>query len=295
MAEGLERKHALNEEEIRTEDRVPVRQKLAYSMGIVSDHYATVCLTMFINAFFVDFLKLGASVVGYAQGTGRCWDAFTDPLVGRLSDRSQSRFGRRKPFILVGAILTGLCFPLIWMVPETWSREAITIYLFAALILFYSCYSVFSVPYEALGAELTPGYKERSRVFVVRTYVQQVFNLGIIWIFPFAMFLATKSWIGSELNGVRAASLIVATVIILAGIFPALYCVERYRGVAGKGKGGSIWSGLGALPSMLITFTRARFKRARSLVALTARCAFSFPLPRPGESANCPTGTTSIT
>ena len=101
-------------------DRVPLKQKISYSMGVVSDHYANVCLAwIFITPFFVDFLGLGASVVGLALAAARCWDAFTDPMVGRLSDACKSPYGRRKPFIFVGAILTGLLFPVIWMVPET--------------------------------------------------------------------------------------------------------------------------------------------------------------------------------
>jgi GPH family glycoside/pentoside/hexuronide:cation symporter len=225
----------------RAEDRVPLGQKISYSMGVVSDHYANVCLAwIFITPFFVDFLGLGASVVGLALAAARCWDAFTDPLAGRISDACQSRYGRRKPFIFVGAILTGLLFPVIWMVPEAWSNNAITVYLFVVLILFFSVYSIFSVPYEALGAELTPDYEERSRIFVVRKYVQETFNLGIVWIFPLAAWLGTFSWVGGKVGGVRAVSWIIAAVIIGAGILPALFNVERYKKVAAKEGAGSL-------------------------------------------------------
>jgi GPH family glycoside/pentoside/hexuronide:cation symporter len=216
-------------------DIVPLKQKISYAMGVVSDHYANVCLAwVFITPFFVDFLGLGASIVGLALAAARCWDAFTDPLVGRLSDACKSRYGRRKPFIFVGAILTGLLFPVIWLVPEDWSTAAITIYLFVALMLFFSVYSIFSVPYEALGSELTPDYNERSKIFVVRKYVQETFNLGIVWIFPLAVWLGTFAWIGGEIGGVRAVSWVIAAVIIGAGILPALFNVERYKKIAVK-------------------------------------------------------------
>ncbi|MEC8209598.1 MAG: MFS transporter [Verrucomicrobiota bacterium] len=216
-------------------DRVPLRQKISYSMGVVSDHYANVCLAwIFITPFFVDFLGLGASMVGLALAAARCWDALTDPLVWRLSDACKSPYGRRKPFIFVGAILTGLLFPVIWMVPETWSTTGTTIYLFVALILFYSVYSIFSVPYEALGSELTPDYDERSKIFVVRKYVQETFNLGIVWVFPLAAWLSTLAWVGGEIGGVRVVSWIIALVIIGAGILPALFNVERYQKIAVK-------------------------------------------------------------
>ncbi|MDF7822528.1 MFS transporter [Pontiellaceae bacterium B12227] len=247
MSEGLQHEIELNREATKEEDKVPLPQKLAYSMGVVSDHYANVCLSIFLTAFFVDFLKLGAAMVGYAMGTARCWDAFTDPMVGTLSDRSKSKKGRRKPFILVGAVLTGLFFPIIWMVPEAWSTTAITIYLFVALLIYYTFYSVFSVPYEALGAELTPDYKERNSIFAVRSVVQQIFNLGIIWIFPFAMWLANHYWNGNSIQGVRAVSWLIAAMVIVAGVIPALGCVERYRDIANKEGRSDFWQGVGAL------------------------------------------------
>ncbi len=242
MSEALQHEKELNKEKTKAEDRVPLGQKLAYGMGVVSDHYATVCLASFLTAFFVDFMKLGAAIVGYAMGTARCWDAFTDPMVGTLSDRSKSKWGRRKPFVFVGAILTGSFFPVIWMAPESWTSTAITIYLFAALLIYYTFYSVFSVPYEALGAELTPDYKERNSIFVVRSYVQQIFNLGIIWIFPIAMALGTK--LGSEIAGVRAVSWIIGGMVIIAGIIPAIFSVERYHDIAQKQEKAEFWSGV---------------------------------------------------
>lgn len=217
-------------------------------MGVVSDHYANVCLAwIFITPFFVDFLGVGASVVGLALAAARCWDAFTDPLVGRISDGCRSKYGRRKPFIFVGAILTGLLFPVIWMVPDSWSTTSTTIYLFVVLMVFYSVYSIFSVPYEALGAELTPDYSERSKIFVVRKYVQETFNLGIVWVFPLAAWLGTLSWVSGETGGVRLVSWLIALVIICAGILPAIFNVERYKQIAVKEGVGSFKDAIRAI------------------------------------------------
>jgi hypothetical protein len=65
MSEKLQHEVALNKEATQAGDRVPFGQKIAYSMGVVSDHYANICLSTFLTAFFVDFLKLGAAMVGY--------------------------------------------------------------------------------------------------------------------------------------------------------------------------------------------------------------------------------------
>ena len=236
MSDKLHHEIEINEEATKPEDIVPLKQKIAYGMGVVSDHYANVCLSLFLNAFFVDFMKLAPTLVGNAMGAARFWDAFTDPLAGTLSDRCKSKWGRRKPFIFVGALLTGLCFPVLWMVPEAWAPTAKGAYLLIVLLLYYTFYSIFSVPYEALGTELTPDYKERNRIFVVRSYVQQVFNLGIMWIFPLAAWLAMKPWVGGEINGVRYVSWGIAAMIICAGIVPSIVCVERYQEIAKKQK-----------------------------------------------------------
>lgn len=218
------------------EDKVPLFEKISYGLGLASDHFATVSISAFLMAFFTDFLNAGikASIVGAAIAVARLWDAFTDPAAGRLSDGCRSKWGRRRPFILVGSLTMGLFFPVIWMVPETWSTTAIHAWLFITVLVFYTLYSIFSVPYEALGAELTPDYRERTSIFVVRTYVQQVYTLFLYWMMPIAMALATLPHIAGEVEGVRRVSWFIAGVIIVAGMFPALFCRERFKEIAEK-------------------------------------------------------------
>ena len=220
----------------KPKDRVPIFEKISYGIGLASDHFATVSISAFLMAFFTDFLNAGvkATIVGAAIAVARLWDAFTDPAAGRISDGCRSRWGRRRPFILVGSVSMGLFFPLIWMVPETWSTVAINTWLFVSVIIFYTLYSIFSVPYEALGAELTPDYRERTSIFVVRTYVQQVYTLFLYWMMPIAMALATLPHVGGEVGGVRRVSWFIGGVIIVAGLFPSLFCRERYKDIAEK-------------------------------------------------------------
>ncbi|MGC6455583.1 MAG: MFS transporter [Coraliomargaritaceae bacterium] len=220
---------------IQAEDRVPIWQKMAYGMGVVSDHYANVTIAyMFFLPFFNDFLKVPATIVTGALALARIWDAFTDPLVGSISDKWRSKFGRRKPFIIVGALLTGLFFPLIWMASPDWNQNVIVAYLVVSLLLFYSFYSIFSVPYESLGTELTADYKERTHIFVVRTYVKQFFYFPLNWAFPLATWFALQPWVGGEVNGIRVVSMMIAVVIIGAGVLPGIFCQERYREIAQK-------------------------------------------------------------
>ncbi len=215
---------------VAPEDRVPLFQKCAYAMGVVSDHYAVFALSAFLMPFFNVTLGLSASMVALAMGLARFWDAINDPLVGSISDNWRSRFGRRKPFLFMGAILCGIVFPLIWLVPSDWSHTWMFIWLCAILLIYYTCYSLLSVPYESLGMELTPDYQERTNIYAVRTYVQRIFDLGIPWLLP----LATASVFGSLVFGVRVVSIGVGLMIIFAGVLPAIFCVERYAKVASQ-------------------------------------------------------------
>lgn len=233
MSTALDEEKELNQEAVTVEDKVPLYQKIAYGMGVVSDHYANVMIAyIFFLPFFNDMLKVPATIVTSALALARVWDAFTDPLVGAISDKWKSKFGRRKPFIITGSLLTGLFFPVIWLASPDWSQNTIVVYLVVALLLFYTFYSIFSVPYESLGTELTANYKERTNIFVVRSYVNQVFNLGISWAFPLAAWFALQPWVGGDVNGVRVVSVLTAIVIIGAGILPGIFCQERYKEIA---------------------------------------------------------------
>ena len=248
--------------EVAKHDKVPLRQKLAYSLGITADHYS--CnkgLNVFFLPFFNDMLGISAAALGVIQMLSRAWDAINDPLIGWLSDRSKSRFGRRRPFIFAGAILTGLTFPLLWLVPEGMSPMATYLAIGAGVMLLYTSYSLFSVPYESLGAELTPDYHERTNIFVVRMYILATLNRTIDFMFPLVVILGSWSLVGSDVAAVRIVGILMGAIIIVTGIMPALFCRERYQHIATEqtkdkeaklGFTGSIRAILSNKPLMLI-------------------------------------------
>lgn len=226
---------AAKTDEVAAQDRVPLRQKLAYGLGITADHYAcTKGLWVFFMPFFNDFLKIGATGLGIILALGRAWDAINDPLVGWLSDRSKSRFGRRRPFIFVGAILTGLTFPLLWLAPTGYGETATYVFITLGVFALYTSFSVFSVPYESLGAELTADYKERTDIFSTRAYLIYTLNKTIDFMMPLALLLGGLAFVGSDANGVRIVGVLMGIIIMATGVFPALFCIERYQKIARK-------------------------------------------------------------
>src|SRR5882724_9208899 len=132
------------------------RELCAYGAGIIGYQYPHMGLAQLAMPLFNVGLGLAPTVVGGVLMIGRLWDAATNPLMGAISDNTRTRWGRRRPYLFVGAIACGLIYPLVWLAPRGWSDTALVAYLLASTLLLYTAFAVFSVPYMALGLELSP-------------------------------------------------------------------------------------------------------------------------------------------
>jgi len=175
--------------------------------------------------FYQMMLGVSPAVLGFALLIPRLWDAFLDPVLGNVSDNFRSRFGRRRPFIVLGAIAMGISYGLIWMVSPDWSSTAKVAYFIATALLFYTCYAVFSVPYQALTYESSPDYNERTRVMAHYTAWYKVGDLTYGWVFP----LSQLAIFATPILGIRITGWVVG-IGVLAGLgaIPGLFGRERY-------------------------------------------------------------------
>ena len=175
-------------------------------------------------AFPIYNMGLGVDprLLGWALGLPRIWDAISDPLMGNISDNTHSRWGRRRPYIFIGAILCAIMFVLIWSPPVSWSVTAIGWYFMGLVFLYYTAYTIFMVPWGALGLGLTTDYDERTRVQAYRTVFQAVGGLGLgaMW------FLSLKWGGGNDVVGVRYVGWAFGALILVCGVLPAIFCRE---------------------------------------------------------------------
>lgn len=180
-------------------------------------------------------LGVSAAWVGLALMIPRIWDAITDPIMGKISDNFQSKYGRRKPFIVCGAITMGTLFALLWQAPSHWSHEKIIAYFIIAQILYFTAYTVYSVPYSALSYELTPDYNERTRVMAFVAFFHKLGEFSGGWLLPLAYGLggwwavsaATEE--EQQMAGVTIMSWIVGLgVMAVMGAIPGLFVKERF-------------------------------------------------------------------
>ncbi|MBW4567899.1 MAG: MFS transporter [Tolypothrix carrinoi HA7290-LM1] len=148
-------------------EKLNVSTKLAFGAGDLGTAIAAMIGISYLSPFLTDVAGLSPNLAGQTQLVGKVWDAVNDPMVGVLSDRTQSKQGRRYPWMIWGAIPFGIFFFLQWIVPHFSNNENVNQwglfwYYTAISILFNAFYTVVNLPYTALTAELTQDYDERT-------------------------------------------------------------------------------------------------------------------------------------
>jgi GPH family glycoside/pentoside/hexuronide:cation symporter len=159
--------------------RLPVKTKLLFSTGDLSTSIPLAILMFFQLYFLTDVAGLRPGYAGWAIGVSRLWDAVNDPLIGLLSDRLRTRWGRRRVLLLFGSVPLGVFFMLMWVVPGL-GQLGLAVYYAIAFILFDTAFTIVHVGYNALTPEMTSDYDERSALNGYRMVFSIAGTLGAI-------------------------------------------------------------------------------------------------------------------
>lgn len=200
-----------------------MKSKLAYGVGSIAENTMQNAVNTMANPFFNVALGVSPALLGIATAIFRFWDAITDPLMGMLSDRTESRFGRRRPYIVLGAALAGILFSLLWWCPRGMSTGFYFGWFLVISLLFYTAFTVFGVPYVALGLEMTPDYHERTKIMSYRTWFASVGGFGVQWLF----WLTQRGMFEDTVEGMRWVGIGVGILLLLMGAAPGLFVQER--------------------------------------------------------------------
>ncbi len=155
--------------------KLPMKTKLGYAFAAVSDGTAYVFFYSFFMLFLTDVVGVNPLWAGSVSLVVILWSAITDPIVGYLSDRSQSKYGRRRPFMIAGIFPWVITLTLLFLTVKLSPQLQFGYYVVMA-VLFWTSYSICDVPLKALGAELTQDYSERS---TIRLYGQVLSCVGV--------------------------------------------------------------------------------------------------------------------
>ena len=170
--------------------------------------------------YFTGILGIAPALAGSLLFAAKLFDIVTDPLMGLVSDRTNTRWGRRRPYLLVAAIISGLSFLMLFNTPRL-DGAALTVYVLAGLLLYATGYTMFNIPYLAMPAEMTGDYHERSRLMSVRVVFAA---LGILAGGALAPALVTGFGEGRE--GYAAMSWVLA-LLISGGMIAAFFGTSR--------------------------------------------------------------------
>ena len=162
-----------------TDIKVPLISKIAYGMGDVGCNFSWMFVGNFLMIFYTDVFGISMSAVAALMLLSRFWDAINDPIVGALSDKTNTRWGRYRPWLLVAAPLTSVVLILTFWANPGWSSTAKIIYMtitYCVLVLGYTCVNI---PYGTLCGAMTQNIEERAQINTFRS-VSAMIAIGII-------------------------------------------------------------------------------------------------------------------
>ena len=221
----MEEKEIIVDHRTKPEDRIHFSQLAAYGAGgiipIALFNIAGILVGLMGNIS----LGLSAFWLGFILIIPRLWDALSDPIIGHLSDNTRTRWGRRRPYLLIGGILVAVFFVVMWWIPKgdmvrVWfpsesGFQAFQLsYILITLLLFFTAVNIFEIPHGALGMEMTTDYHERTRLFSAKSFVGNLFAMSTPWLFAIASMQIFKGTGGNEADGMRYVSLMIAALII---------------------------------------------------------------------------------
>lgn len=210
-------------------DRVPFKEKLAYGIAGPVDILSVWVLVAVAHNVFNMELLLTPVQVGIILISLRFWDGIADPIMGWISDNTRSRWGRRKPYIIVGAIFSSITYPIMWWFPSTFDPNQIMLWVIGFGILFYTSFTIWCIPFQSLLMEISPDYDERTRVASYRSIFQSLSGLlvGACWMLSMLPIFHVDG-VASPINGMRWISIIISIIILFLGPLPGIFVKERY-------------------------------------------------------------------
>jgi glycoside/pentoside/hexuronide:cation symporter, GPH family len=209
----------------KAEDKIHFSQLAAYGAGgiipIALFNIAGILVGLMGNIS----LGLSAFWLGAILIIPRLWDALSDPIIGHISDNTRTRWGRRRPFLLLGGIAVAISFVVIWWIPKgdmvhSWFptdsgfQAFQLVYILVSLLIFFTAVNIFEIPHGALGMEMTTDYHERTRLFSAKSFVGNLFAMSTPWLFALASMEIFKGPGGNEVDGMRYVSILIAAILI---------------------------------------------------------------------------------
>ena len=211
-------------------DRLPMRQKIGFGLGSILDMWGHWLYPSLAFQVFNIFLGVAPGLISTVQMIKIFIDAGSDAIFGWISDNTRTRYGRRRPFILVGGVLAGIGLPLMFAVGRGWTDTQYFIFMLVSMVIYVPVMSCFNMPWSSLGSEMTPDYHERTTVMAIRNAIQKGPELAMFFAAQFTTLAIFHDASGKPdiLRGAQTYCAILGAIMVAVSIAIFLLVRERY-------------------------------------------------------------------
>jgi GPH family glycoside/pentoside/hexuronide:cation symporter len=203
--------------------KVPMGQKIAFGFGMLANQMFPAVISIFI-VVLVQNLGFPGWMWGVVSLVPRLFDAITDPIMGFISDNTKSKWGRRKQYVLLGAVIMGISFIIMWQLYKDNTVDYNFTYFLLWSLVFYVGLTIFSVPYVAMGYEMSNDFHERTNIMAVAQFIGQWAWVIAPW---FWVIMDDKSFFESGEVAVRELAIWVGIICMIFAMIPAIFIKSK--------------------------------------------------------------------
>jgi len=213
----------MNNNKTASKDIVPFGQKIAFGIGMLANQMFPAALGIFMVVLVQD-LGFPGWMWGVVYFFPRIFDTFTDPIMGYISDNTKSRWGRRRQYVFIGAIVMGIAFVTMWQLYRANGIDYNFAYVMFWSFVFYLGLTIFSVPYVAMGYEMSNDFHERTNIMAVAQWIGQWAWVIAPW---FWVIMYEPEWFESADVATRTIAVWVGIICMIFAMVPAIFIKSK--------------------------------------------------------------------
>ena len=203
--------------------KVPLGQKIAFGLGMLANQMFPAALGIFI-VILIESLGFPGWMLGIIYFVPKLFDAITDPIMGFITDNTKSKWGRRRHYVLIGAIIMGLSFAFMWQLYAADSVNYNFYYFLIWSLVFYLGLTIFSVPYVAMGYEMSDDFHERTEIMATAQLIGQLAWVIAPW---FWVIMYDPRFFESTEIATRSLAVYVAVGCSILAAIPAVFITSK--------------------------------------------------------------------
>ena len=204
-------------------EKVPFGQKIAFGIGMLANQMFPAALGIFMVVLVQD-LGFPGWMWGVIYFFPRIFDCFTDPIMGFISDNTKSRWGRRRQYVIFGGLMMGIAFIIMWQLFRENGVDYNFVYFMIWSFVFYLGLTIFSVPYVAMGYEMSNDFHERTSIMATAQWIGQWAWVIAPW---FWVIMYDPSWFESAEVATRSLAFWVGIVFTICALVPGIFIKSK--------------------------------------------------------------------